>query len=101
MDAVISAAIATRCEEENFQTGASFLNCKPGVALLNPVSSGASRKRMIDDEDGNANGARAGATALVVALCVEISCDSVRCMRSNSVQQRSGVVVVVREDRAG
>jgi hypothetical protein len=55
-------------------------------------------KRMIDIEDSNANGARAGATALVILLCVGISCDSVRCMRSNTVQQRS--VVVVREDRA-
>jgi hypothetical protein len=57
-------------------------------------------KRTIDNEDGNANGARAGAITLVIPLCVEISCGSVRCMRSNTVQQRSVVVVVVREDRA-
>lgn len=36
---------------------------------------------------------------LVIPLCVETSCDSVRRMRSEAVQQRS-VVVVVREDRA-
>ena len=58
-------------------------------------------KRMIDNEDSNANGARGGATALVTPLCVEISCGNVRSMRSNTVQQRSVVVVVVREDRAG
>src|SRR4029077_3056630 len=37
----------------------------------------------------------------VIALWSEISCDSVRCMRSSIVQQRSVVVVVVLEDRAG
>jgi hypothetical protein len=42
-----------------------------------------------------------GCTHCAISLWSEIQCDSVRCMKGNIVQQRSVVVVVVLEDRAG